>query len=294
MPELPEVQTIVNNLEKILPGLTFRDVWTDTPKLIKYPGTFPEFKKMILGKKVLSCKRRGKNILIHLSHNLTLLVHQKMTGHLMYGRWRLEVGSWKSREPGPLRDDPQNRFIRLLFTLSNKHQLALCDMRKFAKVILWKTSKLNELEDIKKLGPDPAHKNFTFKKFIEIMKNRKGKIKQALMDQSVVSGIGNIYADESLWGSGIHPVQKIQNLKEKHFKKLYGEIRSVLKAAIKAGGSSNIDFRNAHGERGKYQEVHGAYHLHGKKCQKNDGGIIKQIRLGGRSTHFCPAHQRLI
>ena len=132
--------------------------------------------KEIIGKKILNIERKGKNILVHLSGNATLLVHQKMTGHLLYGKWQLENGGasappsgvrWKSAVPGPLRDDPENRFIHLIFFLSNNRQMALCDMRKFAKALLWPTDKLAELKDIKELGPDPFGKNFTFKKFAE-------------------------------------------------------------------------------------------------------------------------------
>lgn len=283
MPELPEVETIVNDLKKVLPGLKIRDVWSDFFNARK-------IKKETVGKKILKIERRGKNILIYLSGGKTILVHQKMTGHLLYGKWQKKNGAWQSAIPGPLRD-PENRFIHLLFFLSSNFQLALCDMRKFAKVVVLPTEKIPE--EFKNLGPDPFDKNFNFKKFKEIIINKSGKIKIVLMDQSLIAGIGNIYADEILWLAGVHPLKPGNKLKEIELKKIYGAIKPVLKKAIKARGSSYIDYRDAHGREGNYQKMHYAYQQTGKKCKKRDGGVIKKIRIGGRSAHFCPVHQKL-
>lgn len=301
MPELPEVETIINDLKKVLPGLKIRDIWTDNKKMIKHPKSFSSFKKEIIGRKILKIERKGKNIIIHLSDNKTLLIHQKLTGHLLYGKWKVENGKWISTTPGPIRNDPQNRFIHLIFWLSNnKHfnkaqckQLALSDMRKFAKVLIWPTNKLRGLEDIKNLGPDPMDKNFTFKKFQERLHLRRGKIKQVLMNQDMIAGIGNIYSDEILWQARIHPLKQTQKLKLIELKKIYNSMRKVLKTAINARGSSNVDFRDALGRKGWYQDIRKAYHRTGEKCRKKDGGTIKKIKVGGRSAHFCPVHQNL-
>ena len=293
MPELPEVQTIVSDLRKFLPKLAILGVWTDHEKMIKYPKSFNKFKKEIIGKKILKVTRKGKNILIHLSGNKTLLVHQKMTGHLMYGEWEKTDGGWLSEQEGPLRADPQNRFIHLIFNLSNGKQLALSDMRKFAKVLAWPTDKLKELEDIKDIGIDPFDKNFTLLNLSEIIRDKRGKIKTVLMDQSFVAGIGNIYSDEILWLAGAHPLKEAQKLSAKEIKKIYSAIKLVLKQAIKARGSSNVDYRDALGRKGKYQEMQKAYKQEGRKCQKKDGGVIKRIKIGGRSARFCPVHQIL-
>src|SRR3989344_9147265 len=166
MPELPEVQTIVSDLRKILPGLKIAGVKTDWKKMFKN-SSLENFKKEVVDEKILDVKRIGKNILINLSGNKTVLVHQKMTGHFLYGKWRMVDGKWESKEMGAIRDDPQNRFIHLVFNLSNDRQLALSDLRKFAKVLLWPTSKLSELEDINNLGPDPTAEDFDFNKFQE-------------------------------------------------------------------------------------------------------------------------------
>lgn len=285
MPELPEVEIIIRDLKRFLPGLEVIGFWSD----IK---SFNKIKKPVLNKKILRVERRGKNILIYLSGNVTLLVHQKMTGHLMYGKWVRRNGKWASALPGPMRDDPQNRFIHLVLFLSNERQLALCDMRKFAKVMVWPTDELDRLEDIN-LGPDALARNFNLKKFKEALAGKKGKIKQVLMDQKVIAGIGNIYSDEILWLSGIHPFKKVSGLKEKELKKIFEAIKPVLRRSLRARGSSYIDYRDALGRKGNYQNIQYAYGLEGKKCKKNDGGIIKRIKMGGRSAHFCPVHQKM-
>src|SRR3989338_2764680 len=170
MPELPEVQTIVSDLRKILPGLKIMGVETDWKKMFKN-ASFENFKKGVVGEKILDVRRLGKNILIDLSRGKTILAHQKMTGHFLYGNWELVTplvageARWLGKEAGAIRDDPQNRFIHLVFDLSNNKQLALSDLRKFAKVLLWPTDKLSELEDINNLGPDPTTPDFDFKKF---------------------------------------------------------------------------------------------------------------------------------
>ena len=211
MPELPEVQTIVSDLQKILPGLKIGDVQTDWEKMFKN-SSLENFKKEVVGEKILDVRRVGKNILIDLTGRKTILIHQKMTGHFLYGTWKKEGEKWLGKEAGPIKDDPQNRFIHLVFDLSNGKQLALSDLRKFAKVLLWPTDKLSELEDINNLGPDPTTPDFDFNKFQDRLAplaaglaRKKGKIKTVLMDQSVFAGIGNIYSDEILWLAGIHP-----------------------------------------------------------------------------------------
>ncbi|MFA4890235.1 MAG: DNA-formamidopyrimidine glycosylase family protein [Candidatus Paceibacterota bacterium] len=305
MPELPEVETIVNDLKKVLPELKIRDVWSDFFSAKK-------IKKETASKKILKLERRGKNILIYLSPpaspakrggrggGKTILVHQKMTGHLLYGKWGksnlpdgktgLKTQKWISIEPGPLRD-PENRFIHLLFFLSNNKQLALCDMRKFAKVVILETEKIPE--ELAGLGLDALDKKLTFVKFKELIGKKSGKIKIVLMDQTLIAGIGNIYADEILWMAGAHPLKPANKLKEVELKKIYSAVKPILKKAIKARGSSYIDYRDAHGRKGHYQEMHYAYQQTGEKCKRRDGGIIKKIRIGGRSAHFCPVHQRL-
>lgn len=209
MPELPEVETIVRDLKRFLPGLKITDIWTDI-------AGFKKIKKQVVDEKILKIERRGKNILIQLTRSKTILVHQKMTGHLMYGQWARRGKEWKSVLAGPMRDDPENRFIHLLLFLHNGRQLALCDMRKFAKVVVLPDKEISE--EFKKLGPGPFDKNFTFKKFREILP-KTGKIKTVLMNQEIISGIGNIYSDEILWLAGVHPLKDTRKLGNPELKK---------------------------------------------------------------------------
>ncbi len=292
MPELPEVETIINDLKKVLPGLSVRGAWTDWEKTIKWPKKFKDFKKEIIGEKITRVNRRGKNILIELSGNKTLLVHQKLTGHLLYGPFELVKGKWLSTKTGPLRDDPQNRFLHLVLSLSDGNSLALSDVRKFAKVILMDSDKIFKLPDIEKLGIEPLDKEFSFKKFNEIITKKRGFVRDVLMNQEVIAGIGNIYCSEILWNAGIDPFKETGKLSAGELKKLYASIKKILKQAVKLRGDSIIDYRDAFGKKGKYQSIHKAYGMEGEKCAKKDGGVIKRIKRKGRSAFFCPAHQK--
>lgn len=287
MPELPEVQTTVSGLDSVVRGLSIVNVWTDynSPYFkgtIKEAVYFSSFKKKVMGKRILHVSRRAKNVLINLSDNLTILVHMKMTGHLMYGDYD--------------RSDPFNRFIHFIIYLSNGKNIELSDMRKFAKVVLVATDALDTSLHLAGIGPEPLEKEFTFalfKKRIQI--KPKGKIKPVLMDQTVIAGVGNIYADESLWRAGIHPESIVGKIPEKNLKKLFTAIKTTLVRGIDFGGDSMSDYRNIHGKRGTFQDQHQAYKKHGKKCgKKGCGGFITRIVVAGRGTHFCPIHQKLL
>lgn len=286
MPELPEVQTTVSGLNRAVTGLLIKDVWTEynSPYFhgsdtIKDPKFFKYFKKQITGAKITSVTRRAKNILIHLSNDFTILVHMKMTGHVMYGNYN--------------KKDPSNKHIRLIFYLSNGKTMELCDTRKFAKVTLIPTLTMHETVHLKGIGPEPLEKKFTFEVFKKVInKKSTGKIKLVLMDQSVIAGIGNIYADESLHRASIHPESIVKNIPEKSLKELYKAIISTLKMGIDFGGDSMSDYRNIDGERGRFQEKHMAYRRTGKPCLfKGCGGKIERMVVGGRGTHFCRTHQ---
>ena len=284
MPELPEVQTIVSDLNKILPGLKITDIWTDW---------FKDFKKELVGRKILNLKRRAKFILINLSGNKTLIIHQKLTGHLLYGKWKWKENGWMSVLSGPIQNDPRNRFLHLILFFSNGFELALSDLRKFAKVLIWNTDELENLKELKELGPEPLESDFTFEKFKKALVNTRRKIKQVLMDQRAIAGIGNIYSDEILWKAGVHPLKPAQKLSEKELKEIYKAIPKVLNLAIQSKGDSISDYRRPSGEKGGYQNIQNAYQMDGTKCKNKDGGIIKRIKISGRSAHFCPVHQKI-
>ena len=291
MPELPEVETIVRQLNKKVVGRKITGAWTDWPKMIK-THVLNRFIYDIASRKILSARRKAKYILINLSGNKTLIVHQKISGHLLYGKWKIENNKPAATTEGPIKSDPQNRFVRFILYLNNGYMLGLSDLRRFGKVLLVDTDKVGGLTEIKKLGPEPLDKNFALKKFRELMAKKRGVIKKVLMDPFVISGIGNIYSDEILWYAGMHPLKRAEKLNDKELAVIYKYIRFVLKKAVGALGDSEQDYRTLEGKRGNYQNKKKAYQLTGEKCQKRDGGIIKRIKINGRSAHFCPVHQR--
>lgn len=170
--------------------------------------------------------------------------------------------------------------------------MGLSDLRRFAKVILVDDDKINDLKEIRGLGPEPLEINAN--QFLSLFKNKRGRIKQVLMDQTFIAGIGNIYSDEILWDAGYHPLSRVENLKESALKKIFASVVKVLKKAIKYRGDSMDDYRLPSGKKGGYQKVQQAYQQTGKKCAKKDGGVIQRIKIGGRSAHFCPVHQKKI
>jgi len=301
MPELPEVTTTANILNQKLKGLTIRDVWTDYgssfhagKQNIKDKNYFTYFKKVVTGKKFLSVSRRAKNVLMYLSDNKTVLVHMKMTGHLLYGRYVFDGKHWLPPRGTPL-DDPFNGFIHLAFSLSNGNTLVLSDMRKFAKVAVLNTKTLATADDIEKLGPEPLERTFTFAVFQKCLAQKPaGKIKTVLMDQTVVAGIGNIYSDEVLWKSGIHPLSRAGKIPVSYLKLLYKAIQTILAQGIRLGGDSLSDYRNPLGEKGGYQDIHKAYRRTGERCKRAGcRGIMHRKVIGGRSAHYCSVHQKL-
>lgn len=290
MPELPEVETTVRGLNKRVLNRTFIDVWSDHRKMVKKPQDFEVFKEELKGKKIKRVWRRAKNVIFDLSNNYSLLIHQKMTGHLMVGKWHMANSKWQPVEKGPL-EEKINTFLHLVLFLDDKQMIALSDVRKFAKVELWKTGELLASREFRNLGPEPLEKGFTFQKFKKCLKNKKGRIKQVLMVPEVISGIGNIYSSEALWWAKIHPQKNVTQLSEKELKLLYDSVKKVLTAGIKLGGESFSDYRNVEGKKGNFDDERRAYKRENQKCV-HCGTLIKRLKFGGRSAFFCPNCQR--
>ena len=303
MPELPEVETTVQGLKNTVLGFKIKDTWTDLntkdkrqKESVANKTYFKHFKKEVLNKKIISIKRRAKNILINLSNNKTILIHMKMTGHLLYGKYKYnkKKNKWLPNQNGPLHD-PFNRFVHVVFILNNGKHLAFSDARKFGKITLLDTQTIHDSKHLNNIGPEPLETKFNLETLKECLnKKLKGKIKTVLMDPSIIAGIGNIYSDEILWKSGIHPEQTICKLKEKEIKLILKTMKEVLSKGINFGGDSMSDYRNIHGLPGKFQTYHQAYRRTGEKClKKNCKGVIKRKIVGGRSAHFCSQHQIL-
>ena len=317
MPELPEVETTVRGLQKTIAGKTITGLWTDWPKYFrKTHKSAVLFKRHIVGKKITRVARRGKNILIHLSDDHILLIHQKLSGHLMVGSWHSPIGAERRKLPESWRDqkwvptdpksahfwDSKNRFIRFLLFLSsfnpkpytlktkNSSMLTFSDLRRFGKILCGPKDKILNSPDLKTLGPEILDPKLTPKKFRELIRTKNQPIKQVLLDQSAVTGLGNIYADETLWSAKIHPLTPAKNLTDKNLSFIFVQAKKILRAAIKLGGTSMDDFRHVDGKKGGYEARLKAYHREGKPCQRCKTPI-KRIKIGPRSAHFCPRCQ---
>jgi formamidopyrimidine-DNA glycosylase len=302
MPELPEVETTVRGLKNKIIGRKIDNIWTDWPKYFK-DKTEKEFKKCVVGKTVKKVERKGKNILIYLSGDIILLVHQKMSGHFLIGKWIRNKNfknikdneiwkneKWIPEDLGSKFGDKKNKFIRLVFFLDNGDMLALSDLRRFAKVICGKKDNILNSKHLN-LGPDPLNKEFKFSDFKKILKSKNKKIKNLLLDQKLISGIGNIYSDEALWRAKIHPLILSGKISDKKIKVLYEEIKKILKKGIKLKGTSIDDFRDVLGNKGKYGNELLVYQRDGEKCFRC-GKKIEKIKVGSRSTRFCPKCQK--
>jgi formamidopyrimidine-DNA glycosylase len=275
MPELPEVQTVVNDLQT-LTGDTIIGFWSDFEKAIK---TKP-FEKEIIGKKISSVKRIGKNIVLELADKKFLLLHLKMTGKLILNQ-ALTAKSYN------LETTPKH--LHHIFYLKKNGCLEFYDIRKFATLDLLTAEKLTKIVESK--GMDPFDKNFTLQKFTDIISSKKTKnVKSILMDQTLISGIGNIYASEIPYAAKINPLRKINTLSKNEILVLHKSILKILTKAIKLRGTSISDYRDANGQKGSFQNHLKVYGKAGKKCAKCDTIIIKSI-VEQRSTFHCPTCQ---
>lgn len=306
MPELPEVQTIVDDLNRKVAGRTITGVWFNWPKMLKDPldqrrdrishSHVKVFSKIIINKKILKVRRRAKNILVYLNGDLLMLIHLKMTGHLLVGKWKIKGKAGKETavpiEPKEVVEDPYNQYVHVIFYLDDKKMLGFSDVRKFGKIVLGTTAQIENLPELTNLGPEPLDKSFTVKKMTEALRHGRGKkIKQVLTDPNVIAGIGNIYSDDILWQAKIHPLRKADSLSEKELKELYKAMRSILAKAVSLRGTSFSDFRDTSGKEGYYSGHRLVYQREDEPCRRC-GTKIQRIVLGGRSAHFCPKCQK--
>ncbi len=286
MPELPEVETTVRNLRKKVLQRTFVSLWSDSKKMVKKPAKFSDFERTIKGLKIKGVFRRGKNIIFQLSEGYFLLIHQKLTGHLLYGKWEMVGNNWR-----PLKDkklaERVNSYIHFVFFLDNGKMIALSDLRKFAKIELAKKEEMEK--EMEEMGPDALE--ISFSNFEERLKKSGLKIKQALMDQKIIAGIGNIYSNEALFMAKINPFRRARDLSEKEIKELYLAIKRVLKLSIKLQGESFSDYRLLSGEKGRFDKMIKVYRRQGEKCPRC-GAIIKKSEINNRSVYFCPKCQK--
>jgi formamidopyrimidine-DNA glycosylase len=279
MPELPEVETIRGQLQKFLAGKKIKDVRIKLPKLVKFPTE--KFKKLVIGQTIESVGRRAKILVFDLSNGWSMLTHLKLTGRLIF------------RKSGELLQKEDEKWNHLVYHFSDGSRLFHNDLRQFGYVKMIETEKLTDYFAKEKFGPEPLAREFTFGKFLSILKKRpKMKIKQLLMDQTLIAGIGNIYSDEVLYYSRIYPLRRSGEISDKEARKIFDEIKRILPLALKLRGTSKNTYLDAKGEEGDFAARLKVYGREGEKC--DCGGLIERLKIGGRSAHFCPERQKRI
>lgn len=286
MPELPEVETVRRGLQSLIIGRKVSRVENDTAK--GFPNALDDVRMFLIGATITAVRRRAKVLLIDLSTDYTLVIHLKMTGQLVYrGEQIFGAGHPNESLIGELPD----RSTRVTLEFTDGSHLYFNDQRKFGWMRLMPTLEVPNIDFMKKVGPEPLEDDFTAQEFADRFTRRgKTSIKAAILDQTVVAGVGNIYADESLWGAKIHPKRLVNTITDKEFILLYTELRAVMNLAIKKGGSTDKNYVNAEGKRGSYMDFARVFRREGLTCPRCDTEIIK-FKAAGRGTHICPVCQ---
>lgn len=290
MPELPEVETVRIGLQRLLPKLVVKKVVFDWPK--GFPNSQELIKNNLIASKIEKVDRRGKVIIIDLSSGYSLLIHLKMTGQLVFDDGKTHFGAGHPNDS--LVSKLPNKSTRVTFTFTNGAKLYFNDQRKFGWIKLEPTKDLHINNPfLSKLGPEPLEDSYTFEQFNSALKRRKkSAIKAVILDQSVLAGVGNIYADESLFMARIHPATRVENISTVKLKRLYNAIREVMNLSILKGGSSDRNYVDAEGKKGSYLKFAKVFRLNGQPCP-NCGRTIQKTRVAGRGTHFCAHCQKL-
>lgn len=279
MPELPEVETVKRGLRENIIGKKIIKVNSNTPQIIKTPFSNEEFISRLLGAIFTNINRRGKYLLIDMNTNDILIVHLGMSGRLIY----------QTEEQVNKNYLEKHNHIEIIFSKSEK--LIYNDTRRFGKI--WIVSNSEKLSRIESLGIEPLEPIFTTDKLYELVQNNNQNIKKFLMDQKKIAGIGNIYANEILFLSSIHPLRKASSLTEEEIKILYRKIKNVLNQAIELGGTTMADgsYQDIKGNRGKYGDIIKIYGKNKSNCPVC-GNPIESIKVEKRSTFFCSFCQK--
>lgn len=289
MPELPEVETVRRGLADLIIGKVVASATNDTPKI--FPNTVTDVTHFLVGAHITAVRRRAKVLMIDLSTDYSLVIHLKMTGQLVFVDKDERFGAGHPNDS--LVNALPDRSTRVTITFGDGSQLFFNDQRKFGWVKLMPTTEIPNLPFMQKVGPEPLDESFTAAAFAERFARRgRTNIKAAILDQSVVAGVGNIYADESLWGAKIHPKRLVATITTVEFEALYTDLRAVMNLSIEKGGSSNRNYVNAEGKRGSYMDFARVFRREGLPCPRC-GTTIEKLRVAGRGTHICPHCQTL-
>jgi formamidopyrimidine-DNA glycosylase len=284
MPELPEVETVARGLQGLLPGRVFARAMSDNPK--SFPNAPADVQVFLIGVAISRVRRRAKVLIIDLANDYSLVIHLKMTGQLVYKSQTIRFGAGHPNDS--LVGNLPDKSTRVTFDFADGSQLFFNDQRKFGWVRLLPTVEIMNLDFFKKVGPEPLSADFTAEILqARLLRRKNTSIKAALLDQSVVAGIGNIYADESLWGAKIHPATLVKNVSVRKISGLYKCICEVLQLSIDQGGSSDRNYVDAEGNKGSYLKFASVFRREGLACPRC-GTIIVKSRVAGRGTHTCP------
>ncbi len=285
MPELPEVETIKLGLEKLLIGKIIIKVIVSDNSLKSFPNNQFDVNKFMLNARIVALRRRAKILIIELSTAYSLVIHLKMTGQLVFvdGKYRFGAGHPNDSLVNRLPDNS----TRISIKFKDEGVLYFNDQRKFGWIKLLPTTILNDKDFFRHHGPEPLQKNFTSYVFKNrLLKHKNTMLKAALLNQSIIAGIGNIYADESLWLAKLHPKSVISNLNDKDFVRLHRAILEVLNLSLRAGGSTDKNYVDAYGNKGNYLKFANVFRREGQLCPQCGEPIIK-IRVASRGTHIC-------
>lgn len=290
MPELPEVETVRSGLQRLLPGRVIGAVSHDSAK--SFPNAASDVAQFLVSSAITQVRRRAKVLLIDLSTDYTLVIHLKMTGQMVFVSPKTRFGAGHPNDS--LIHDLPDRSTRVTIDFTDGSQLFFNDQRKFGWVRLMPTVEVPNIDFMQKVGPEPLEADFTSEVMYTRLQRRKNtNVKAAILDQTVLAGVGNIYADESLWGAKIHPSTLVKNLSKKQVTDLHREIQFVLNLAIEQGGSSNHTYVNAEGKKGSYMHFARVFRREGQACPRHPDVIIEKLKVAGRGTHICPACQVL-
>jgi len=270
MPELPEVETIRRQLAAEIVGKKIVSVEYDTPKMLRPVGE--EFAQAVTGLVISSIDRRAKMLFLDLDNGQSIAIHLKLNGRLLH------------RE----RTDPADEYVHIKLVFNDDSELRFADSRKFGFMELKVESE--KLKVIEGYGPEPLD-DLSREKFFEIVHNSRRRIKDLLMDQKSIAGVGNIYANDALWLGKIHPETAGQKLSHQEIDTLFDTLESVLKEALIDGGASDQWYRQLHGEEGHYQEHFKVYGQTGKECVRHPGEKIQYLKVSQRGTFICPRCQ---
>lgn len=288
MPELPEVETVRRGLAELLPGrVVARVAVFDSPK--SFPNAPADVEQFLYGARVTAVRRRAKVLMIDLDTQYSLVVHLKMTGQLIFRG----VQSFAGGHPNDsLIGELPDRSTRVQVDFVDGSRLFFNDQRKFGWVKLLPTGEVKNLPFMQKVGPEPLDPQTRAEDFIQRIRRRQNSmVKPAFLDQTVIAGVGNIYADEALWAAQIHPQTRVKNVSDQQLNTLFNELRHILQLSIDQGGSTDKNYVDAEGRKGNYLTFAHVFRREGQACHRHPDQEIIKLKVGGRGTHVCPVCQ---